>query len=499
VTHVTDKNRIEPPTRDQRLVLLIAILASFVSFLDGTVVTVALPAIQRDLGGGLVTQQWVVDSYLITLGALILVAGSLSDVFGRIVVLRTGLIAFGIASIAIAAAPDPLFLIIARAIQGVAGALLVPSSLALITSTFRGPAQGRAIGIWTGATTAAMLVGPVLGGVFVDLLSWRLVFLINVLPIAVTLWLLVVLKHRDVRRPGAVVDWAGAVLCTVGLGGTVFALIEQQNLGWSSPAIWVPLVIGVLSFAGFLVRQATAKQPMMPLDLFRARNFWTGNVATAFIYGALSLNGLVLGVYLQQGAGLPATLAGLASLPATILMILFSSRVGTWSGRAGPRAFMTVGPLIMAVGAALLLTVSPDFDYWTQVLPSVLVFGTGLTLTVAPLTSAILGAIEPERSGIASAVNNAVARVAGLIAVAMLGVIVGGSLNLDGFHRAAIVTAALLAVGGVVSFLGIRNALHRPTAAPATGTTPAAADAGPGDAGSEATDAGQSGAARPAD
>ncbi|MBN9154395.1 MAG: MFS transporter [Microbacterium sp.] len=479
-------------SRSQRLVLLIAILASFVSFLDGTVVTVALPAIQRDLGGGLVTQQWVVDAYLITLGALILVAGSLSDVFGRLVILRIGLVGFAITSIAIAAAPDPLFLVIARGVQGIAGAFLVPSSLALITSTFRGPAQGRAIGIWTGATTGAMLIGPVVGGVFVDLLSWRLVFLINVIPIAVTLWLLVVLKHRDERRPGATVDWAGAVLCTVGLGGAVFALIEQQNLGWASPAIWGSLTIGVLAFAGFLVRQATAQQPMMPLDLFRSRNFWSGNVATAFIYGALSLNGLVVGVYLQQGAGLPATLAGLASLPATIISILFSSRVGTWAGRIGPRLFMTVGPLVMAVGAALLLMVSPRFDYWTQVLPSVLVFGIGVTLTVAPLTSAILGAIDASRSGIASAVNNAVARVAGLIAVAMLGVIVGGSLDLSGFHRAALVTATLLVAGGVVSFLGIRNALHRPSGdtgaivttggapahGPGTAATPAAPDGG---------------------
>jgi hypothetical protein len=282
----------------------------------------------------------------------------------------------------------------------------------------------------------------------------------------------------------------------VGLGGTVFALIEQQNLGWSSPAIWGSLVLGLASFAGFLIRQATAKQPMMPLDLFRARNFWTGNVATAFVYAALSLNGLVVGVYLQQGAGLPATLAGLASLPATIISILFSSRVGTWSGRIGPRVFMTVGPLVMAAGAALLLTVNPEFDYWTQVLPSVVVFGIGITLTVAPLTSAILGAIDPSRSGIASAVNNAVARVAGLIAVAMLGVIVGGSLDLDGFHRAAIVTAALLTVGGVVSFLGIRNALHRPTAE--TGTVPTAPDAttdgvAAGDAAAEATDSGPKG------
>ncbi len=456
-------------SRDQRLVLIIAILASFVSFLDSTVVNVALPAIARELGGGLATQQWVVDAYLITLGALILVAGSLSDVFGRIVVIRIGLIGFAITSVAVAASPSPIFLIVARALQGVAGALLVPSSLALITSTFRGPAQGRAIGIWTGATTGAMIVGPVLGGLSVDFLSWRYAFLINVVPIGVALWLLVVLKHRDTREEGTTVDWLGAALCTVGLGGMVYALIEQSNLGWSSPAIWGTMTVGVLSFVGFLVRQRLAKYPMMPLALFRVRNFWTGNVATAFIYGALSLNGLVVGLYLQQGAGLPATLAGLASLPSTVIMILLSSRVGALAGRLGPRLFMTVGPLVMAAGALLLLSVQQDFVYWTQVLPGIVVFGLGLTITVSPLTSAILGSIDPEQAGIASAVNNAVARVAGLIAVAMLGVIVGGQLDLDGFHRAAaVVTAVLLVIGGSVSFAGIRNELHNQGAASET-------------------------------
>ncbi len=448
-------------TREQRTVLAVAVLASFVSFLDGTVVNVALPAIAADLGGGLSTQQWVVDAYLVTLGAFILVAGSLSDVLGRVVVLRIGLIGFGVTSLAIAAAPTAEFLIVARALQGVAGALLVPSSLALITSTFRGAAQARAIGIWTGATTVAMLAGPLIGGVFVDTLSWRLVFLVNVLPIGVTMWLLTRLGHRDHRRPGARVDILGAVLCAAGLGGIVFALIEQPNLGWASPVIWLPGIIGILAFSGFLVRQKTAREPMMPLDLFRARNFWAGNLATVFVYAALSLNGFVLSVYLQQGAGLPATLAGLASLPSTVLMIVLSSRMGALSGRLGPRLFMTVGPLVMAAGALLLLLVGDDFDYWTQVLPGVIVFGLGLTATVSPLTAAVLGAIDSERSGIASAVNNAVSRVAGLLAIAAVSAVVGGSLDLDGFHRAAIFTAALMALGAAASFLGIRNRLSR--------------------------------------
>ena len=444
-------------TGRQRLVLWIAVLASFVAFLDGTIVNVALPAIEGDLGGGLITQQWVVDSYLITLGALILVAGSVSDAFGRILVMRIGLIGFGIASIAVAAAPEPLFLVIARAAQGAAGAFLVPSSLALITSTFRGPAQGRAIGLWTAMTTGAMIVGPLIGGLFVDLLSWRFAFLVNVVPIVVTLFLLHRLGERDTRRPDAKIDWLGATLCTLGLGATVFALIEQPRLGWGSPVIWLSLGGGILMFALFLLRQRRAPQPILPLDMFRVRNFSYGNVATAFAYGALALNGFVVVVYLQSGAGLPATLAGLASIPVTVMMVLLSARMGTLAGRWGPRLFMTIGPLLMAVGALLLLTVSEDFSYWTQVLPSMIILGLGLAVTVSPLTSAILGAIEPARSGIASAVNNAVSRVAGLIAIAALGAIVGGALDLDGFHRAAIVTAVLMATAGIVSFFGIRN------------------------------------------
>ena len=444
-------------TREQRIVLTVAILASLVSFLDGTIVNVALPAIMRELGGGLTAQQWIVDAYLITLGSLILVAGSVSDVYGRITVMRVGLIAFGIASVAVAASPGVVFLIIARGVQGIAGALLVPSSLALITSNFRGAAQAKAIGTWTGLTGIAMIAGPVIGGVFVDLASWRYAFLINVVPIAVTLVLLAVLGQKDVRRAGAGVDYLGAVLCTLGLGGSVFALIEQQRLSWASPVILLPLVGGILAFVGFLVRQRLHADPMLPLGLFRVRNFWTGNVATALIYGALSLNGFAIGVYLQQGAKLPATFAGLALIPVTLIMIGFSSRVGALSGRFGPRLFMTIGPIIAGGGALLMLLIGDPFDYWWQLLPGVLVFGVGLTLTVSPLTSAILGAIDTRRSGIASAVNNAVSRVAGLIVIAMLAVIVGGTLNLTGVHRALTVTAVLLILGGIVSFLGIRN------------------------------------------
>lgn len=441
----------------QRLVLWIAILASFVAFLDGSVINVGLPAIVSELGGGLATQQWVVDAYLITLGSLMLIAGAFSDIFGRKKILIAGLIGFGITSLLCAIAPNALFLIIARGLQGIAGALLVPSSLALIMSAFDGRSQGKAVGSWTAWTGIAMIVGPLLGGFLVDTGSWRLIFAINVLPIIVTLWLLKFMNLPEVIREKTKVDIIGALLCAVGLGGPVYALIEQSHYGWSSPLIYGPLIAGLVAAVLFVWYERRAKHPMLPLDLFSVGNFTVGNLATTAIYGALSVAVFLITVFLQQIAHFSAVEAGLSLLPVTLIMFFLSSRFGAWSGKIGPRLFMTCGPIIAAIGFLLMLRISVPVDYLTEVLPGVIVFGLGLAMTVAPLTSAILGSIKTEHAGIGSAVNNAVARVAGLVAVAAIGLVTGATLNQQGFHNGLLAMAILLIIGGLISAIGIRN------------------------------------------
>jgi EmrB/QacA subfamily drug resistance transporter len=441
----------------ERLVLLVSILASFVAFLDGSIVNVALPAIMHDLGGGLTTQQWVVDAYAITLGALMLIAGSLSDLFGRKRILQWGLCGFGVASLLCAIAPSGLVLILARASQGAAGALLVPSSLALIISIFPRGRQGKAIGTWTAWTGISFVIGPLLGGLLIDAASWRLIFLVNVVPIALTLRLLQKLAIDDRPQHRANVDVVGAVSCAIGLGGSVFALIEQSRYGWSNPLVYVPLVVGVLTFGSFLAYERRAANPMLVFSLFASRNFSVGNVATAAIYAGLSVSSFIITIFVQQVGGYSALRAGAATLPITIMMFFLSSRFGALGAKFGPRWFMTAGPLVAACGFLLLLHVNADVHYWTTLFPGVVVFGLGLSMTVAPLTAAVLGAIDSEHSGIASAVNNAVSRVAGLAAVAAVGVVIGSTLTTVGFHRVLVCTAVLMLVGAIVSAIGIQN------------------------------------------
>lgn len=487
----------------QSLVLVVSILASLVAFLDGAIVNVALPAIQRDLGGGLAAQQWVVDAYLLTLGSLILIAGSLSDLFGRKKVMAWGLICFGAASLLCALAPDSSALIVFRALQGVAGALLVPSSLAMIISTYDGAAQGKAIGTWTAWTGIAFIIGPLLGGALVDVGSWRWIFAVNVVPIAVTLYLLRHIK-TDHPQKNVKVDVGGALLCALGLGGPVFALIEQPHYGWGSPFIFGPLALGVILFVLFLWRERRAKAPMLPLSLFRNHNFSVGNVATLSIYAGLSVATFLIILFVQQVGGYSALLAGLSLLPVTLIMFFLSPQFGKLSASHGPRLYMGVGPLIAAVGFLMISRMPADFDYWTQLLPGIIIFGLGLATTVAPLTAAILGDVPKSQAGIASAVNNAVARVAGLVAIAAVGAIIAfqfgrvidrnvscldapasainkakqnslvtrppapyqhdaafkgvlTSASVQAFQTGMVSIAVLLAAGGVVSLVGIRN------------------------------------------
>lgn len=459
-----------PTTALQRTVLAIAVLATFIAFLDGSVVNVALPAIGRDLGGGLAAQQWIVDAYLLSLGSVILLAGSLSDLFGRKRVLFWGLVGFGVASTACALAPTAEVLIAARGLQGVAGALLVPSSLALILGSFQGATQARAIGVWTAITSLASIAGPVIGGVLVDTLSWRWVFAINLLPIAVALLLVRALPADSARPVDTRVDWAGAVLGIVGLGLPVFALIESGRFGWGSPVILGAFALGAAGLASFVLRERRATSPMLPPAVFRERDFSVGNVATAFIYGGVSVGTFALALFLQQGARYSATAAGFAMMPSSILLIALAAAFGRLSGTVGPRLLMTVGPAVAGIGFLLMLRITPEADFLSQVLPAVSAFGLGMAITVAPLTATVLGAVDSGRAGIASAVNNAVSRVAGLIAVALAGSVGGATIQVEGFHILVFGAALALFVGAAVSGFGIRNPRPAPVATAGAGS-----------------------------
>ncbi|MGM0928772.1 MAG: MFS transporter [Actinomycetota bacterium] len=314
----------------------------------------------------------------------------------------------------------------ARIVQGAGAALLVPASLALITMTFAGRKQQWAIGVWTGWTGSAYIIGPVFGGLLVDTVGWRAVFAVNVLPIAATFWLMVRLADPPRQEPRAPIDVVGACLAAAGLAGPVFALIEQQRLGWADPRVLVPLVAGLVSLGLFLWWEHRAPDPMMPLQIFGVRNFGAGNIATvAAIYAGLSLGLFTLPVFLQQAAGFSAAAAGLATLPMSVLSLAFAAWFGRLSGRYGPRLFMAAGPLLAGTGFLIMMSAHEPLGFWQQIPPGVLLAGVGMAVTVSPRTAAVLGAVATERSGIASAVNNAVAHIAGLVPVAAAGAIAG--------------------------------------------------------------------------
>jgi EmrB/QacA subfamily drug resistance transporter len=395
---------------------------------DSTVVNVALPAIARDLGGGLAGQQWTANAYLVTLSSLILIGGSLGDIFGERRMFMLGVAGFGVTSVFCAVAPTIELLVIARALQGVFGAVLTPAALATIVATFPQDERGGAVGAWTAWSGIGTVLGPLIGGQLVDAASWRWIFVINIPIVLITLGLVArVMAPARPRDPNARVDVVGALLCALGLAGITYGLIEQPREGWGSAPVAVTLIAGVALFASFIVWEARSRHPMLPLELFRRRNFTVGNIETFSMYAGLGLLFFFLVLYLQEVAGFSAVEAGTTTIPVTVVMFLFSTRFGALADKHGPRFFMGFGPLIAAAGLVLLLGLDAEVDYLTDLLPGLLVFALGLSITVAPLTATVLADADEKNAGIASGVNNAIARVASLIAIAAVGAIVASS------------------------------------------------------------------------
>jgi EmrB/QacA subfamily drug resistance transporter len=498
-------------TKAQRGALLAAVLGSGIVFLDSTVVTVALPRIGQELParaiGVLEGQAYVYNAYLLALSALLILAGALTDQLGRRRVFSWGLLAFGLTSLLCGIAPTLELLVAFRVLQGAAGAFLVPGSLALITAAFTGESQGRAFGIWAGASALTTIFGPVVGGLLVDAISWRAAFLINLPLVAVTWWITlswVAESREEVRRR---FDWLGAVVGALAVGGLTFGLIRGQERAWADGASWMVLAVGIAAAVGFplLMRRENA---LVPPSLFGYRNYTVTNISTFVIYGALYTSLYFLTLFLQGVLGYTATAAGVATVPAILLLAFFSERFGAFAARYGPRRFMVAGPVLMAAGDAWLArlpaasapwrlgssgaSLFPPADYWTDVFPGLIVFGAGAMVMVAPLTTALMSSIPVENAGVASAVNNAISRIGPQIAGALifvavtsvfLGTLEGSvgpvegfaplnpapagasveedaaarSASADAFHVAMLINTALLLLGAGVNAGGIRD------------------------------------------
>jgi EmrB/QacA subfamily drug resistance transporter len=402
------------------------------TFIDGTVVNVALPALQADLHATITDVQWVVEAYALFLGALILVGGAMGDQLGRKRVFLFGVLSFTAASVFCGLATSPRVLIIARALQGIGAAFLVPGSLAIISATFSDAERGRAIGTWSGFSAITTAIGPVIGGWLIEHVSWRAAFFINA-PLALIVVVLSLRFMEESRDPArsATIDWIGALLGVLGLGGIVFGLLEWPPLGPSHPLVIVSLVLGTVCLVLLVIVERRARNPMMPLDLFRARTFSLANVLTLLLYGALGVVLFLLPLYLIQVQQYSATAAGAALAPFAIIMFTLSRWAGGLVARTGPRLPLTVGPAIAAVGLALFARGGISGSYWFTVFPAVCLLGFGMTITVAPLTTTVMGAVETHRAGVASGINNTVSRVAGLLAIAVFGVLLSQKFDAE--------------------------------------------------------------------
>ena len=449
-----------------RWVLAVAVLGSGMAFLDGTIVNVAVPDIGRDLDASTASIQWILNGYLLTLASLILLGGSLGDRYGRRRIFVAGVVFFTVASLLCALAPTAEMLIGARLLQGIGGALLTPGSLAMIEASFRPADRARAIGAWSGLSGVSTALGPLLGGWLIEAWSWRAAFLIN-LPLGVFVALAArhVPETRDETAPArGRLDWLGAVLTALALGGITYALIEAPERGMAG-LVAVSAVVGIVATVSFVMTERRSPNPMVPLDMFASRQFTAANLVTFAVYAALGGFFFLFVAFLQISMDYTPIEAGAASLPVTVLMLLFSARSGALAQRIGPRIPLTVGPLIVAAGMLLLTRLGPGDDYIADVLPAVLVFGVGLTLVVSPVTATVLAAADARHAGVASGINNTVARVGSLLAVAVLPVIGGitgqkfydPEAMTDGFHIAMVVSAVLAAAGGVIAWFTISD------------------------------------------
>jgi EmrB/QacA subfamily drug resistance transporter len=504
----------------QRWTLIAAVLGSSIVFVDSSVVNVALPRIGRDLPttifGVLEGQSYVYTGYLLTLSAFLILAGALADFYGRRRLFVIGLVGFGVTSVLCGVAPNMEFLVVSRILQGAAGAVLVPGSLALLTAAFTGEAEGRAFGVWAAASSATTILGPFIGGILVDTLSWRAAFLVNVPLVVIALWatLRFVPESRNERASGRF-DWLGAAVVAVAVGGLSFGAIYGQERDWRDPIAYVALAAGAVATLAFPFLMAGKRDPLVPLELFRSRNFVVTNISTFLIYGALYATFYYLALFLQGVLGYSASAAGLAGIPGGVLLVLLSTRFGALSARYGPKICMSVGPALMAIGVLWFARVSstspawmftpgdpatwlPPRDYFVDFLPGQIIFGLGLAMMVAPLTTALMTSVPVRNAGVASAINNCISRVGPQLAGAVIFVAITASFyagmaarlpgtdtsdpafrhhyspmnvpqtaderaraardqSTEAFRLAVFVGAGLLAAGALVNALGISN------------------------------------------